>query len=201
VAIDRKDIEREDVRKSNKDYYSLKDKTVQLYVIPEMNYLISAGIGERNIYAMYDYREVWTIGRFINRVKHYTVQDLHKNFSRMPLEMEWGDTVDSGVKFRAIMWVPSYIDEMLFDNTIADLNQRLGKIDFKFELATLPQRHCAQILHLGSYEEIHQSEQKLIEGIKEQGQKPKGNCQEIFMNHPHCNPPEKLKILLRHELE
>jgi hypothetical protein len=66
MAIDQKNIEREDL------------KTVQLHVIPEMNYLISTGMGERNIYAMYDYREVWTIGRFINRVKHYTVQDLHK---------------------------------------------------------------------------------------------------------------------------
>ncbi|QGQ98356.1 hypothetical protein EHS13_27460 [Paenibacillus psychroresistens] len=194
MAIDRKVIEREDIRRSNKEFYSLRDKTVQLYTLPEMNYLSSTGVGERNIYAMYDYRGIWMMGRFINRVKHYTVRDLNKNFSRMPMELEWGDP------FKANMWVPEYIDQILFNNTVADLVERFGEMDYTFELVMLPQRRCAQFLHQGSYEEIQQSEVELLRGIEAQGYKPKGKCQEIFMNHPHCNPPEKLKILLRHEL-
>ncbi|GGD77950.1 hypothetical protein GCM10010911_39930 [Paenibacillus nasutitermitis] len=55
-----------------------------------MQYLISSGVGERDIYRMYDYNEIWTIGRFINRVKYYTKRELGKNFSRMPIEVEWG---------------------------------------------------------------------------------------------------------------
>jgi len=68
----RSNIFREDVRKTNRKYYSLRDNKVNFYSIPNMNYVESIGSGERDIYKMYDYKEVWTIGRFINRVKFYT---------------------------------------------------------------------------------------------------------------------------------
>jgi hypothetical protein len=76
MAISRVGILREDVRKSNKQFYSLKDKQTNFYTIPDTKYLISSGIATHNIYAMYDLKEIWTIVRFINRVKHYTVKEL-----------------------------------------------------------------------------------------------------------------------------
>lgn len=189
---------REDVRKTNKEFYSLKDKIVSFYTIPTMNYLITSGSGARDIIKMYDYKEIWTMGRFINRVKYYTVRDLSKNFSRMPLELDWSE---SGTEFSAMMWIPEYIDQDLYDITMKDLINRHGSFDFSIDLTHIPTRFCAQLLHTGSYEFIDSSKQHLLNELEKMGYKTKGRPQEIYMNHPQCNPPDKLKILLRQEIE
>jgi len=195
----RSSVFREDVRKTNKEYYSLKDKKVQYYLIPKMKYLESIGSGERDIYRMYDYKEVWTIGRFINRVKFYTVRDLGKNFSRMPLELAWGD---SDYEYKVSMWVPEYITEDLFEVTMTDLRERYDFVkNLSISLYSRQERKCAQLLHFGEYSHIESSKQNLLEEINAKGYSPKGSLEEIFMNHPHCNPPDKLQILLRQEVD
>ena len=203
MAVGREGLVREDLKKQYKKYYSLKDNEVILYTLPKMKYIIVSGEDARNIYQMYDYKEVWTMGRFINRVKHYTIHNLKRNFSRMPLEMEWKKTAhdDGMVQYRAMMPVPEYINQELYNLTLEDLRERLGEIDFKLELAIVPERKCAQLLHVGSYETIQYTREKLVSDIQELGYSLKGGTQEIYMNHPHCNPPEKLKILLRQEVE
>lgn len=204
MTIGREGLVREDLKKQYKKYYSLKDKEVTLYTLPAMKYMIVSGADARNIYQMYDYKEVWTMGRFINRVKHYTIHNLKRNFSRMPLEMEWMETAQGEgvvVPYRAMMAVPEYINEDLYNLTLVDLKERLGELDFNLELASFPERKCAQLLHVGSYETIHYTREKLVSYIQEQGYSLKGRTQEIYMNHPHCNPPEKLRILLRQEVE
>src|SRR5690606_336763 len=203
MVIGRGGLVREDLKKQYSKYYSLKDKEVALYVLPEMTYLTASGLGARNIYQMYDYKEIWTMGRFINRVKHYTIHQLERNFSRMPLEMEWKDIAqeDSLVPYRARMAVPEYINLDLYNLTMEDLKKRLGEIDFKLEIANVSERNCAQLLHEGSYESIHLTRERLVNDLQQQGYSLKGDMQEIYMNHPHCNPPEKLKILLRQEVE
>lgn len=198
MVISRAEIKREDIRKTYKMFYSLKDKEVNFYSIPEMSYLVTSGAAARNIYKMYDYKEIWTMGRFINRVKYYTVRDLNKNFSRMPLELDWSE---NGSQFTAMTCVPDYIDQEIFTITMSDLNRRFGGLDFTISLTKLPSRYCAQLLHIGSYDFIDSSRQHLENKLESMGYKTKGRIQEIYMNHPHCNPPEKLKILLRQEVD
>lgn len=194
------EVLREDVRKSNKEFYSLRDKKVNVYQLPQMKYLIVSGVNDRDIYRMYDYKEIWTIGRFINRVKYYTKREMQKNFSRMPIEVEWGRNTASGTEFKAMMWVPPYIHEDVFEVTMNDLRNRHENYVTNLSLVEAPQRLCAQLLHKGNYSLIEESKQRLIDGIHKAGYKMIGNSQEIFMNHPHCNPPERLNILLRQEI-
>ncbi|GAA0358717.1 GyrI-like domain-containing protein [Bacillus horti] len=195
----RSSVYREDVRKTNKELYSLKDNKVNLYSIPEMKYLMSSGNGDRDIYKMYDYKEIWTVGRFINRVKYYTVRELGKNFSRMPLELKWGE---QGNNFEVAMWVPAYISDHLYEVTMNDLKKRHEFVsDLTLSLNDRPKRKCAQFLHIGDYNQIESSKQYVLEEIKAKGCSAKGRMEEIYMNHPHCNPPEKLKVLLRQEIE
>jgi len=202
MAISRQTVHREDVRRSNKAFYSLRDKQVQLYDIPAMNYLISEGRGEHSIYRMYDYPDIWQMGRFINRVKHYTVKDLGLNFSRMPMEMEWGDEPVQGiVSYRALLWIPSYITEEMYQRTIDDLRERLTTVEKSISMAKLPERTCAQLLHQGRHDDIGFTKRRLLDEIRSLGYSPQGRMQEIYMNHPRCNPPEKLQILLRQEVE
>jgi hypothetical protein len=150
---------------------------------------------------MYDFNEIWTMGRFINRVKHYTVKEINKNFSRMPLEMEWGELQETGIEFKASMAVPEYIKETFYKSTMKDLEERLGDINFKIDLETISHGKCAQILHKGRYQDIGRTIEKLKEELHKKAYRPKNRHREIFMNHPHCNPPEKLQILIRQPLE
>ncbi|SFT19508.1 GyrI-like domain-containing protein [Paenibacillus sp. BC26] len=198
--IPRSEVVREDVRRSNKAYYSLRDKAIHYYHIPQMQYLIASGYGNRDIYKMHEYKEVWTIGRFINRVKYHTVRELGKNFSRMPIEMAWGTAREEETDFTAMMWVPDYISYDLFHVTVRELKNKLERFDFELSLTAAPKRYCAQLLHTGSYDQIESSVRALVDGVAEEGYQVKGKIHEIFMNHPHCNPPEKLNILLRQEL-
>lgn len=191
---------RENVRKLNKEFYSLKDKEINIYQVPQMQYLIASGVNVRNIYQMYDFKEIWLIGRFINRVKYYTKREISKNFSRMPIEVEWGDKTESGTEFKAMMWIPDYINEDLFNVTMKDLMKRHTDYETNLSLTKLPLRVCAQLLHKGDYRFIDSSKQKLTEELKHKGYQLIGKPQEIFMNHPHCNLPEKLNILLRQEI-
>ncbi|UTR10754.1 GyrI-like domain-containing protein [Evansella sp. LMS18] len=193
-------VEEVNLKKLYKSYYSQRDKVVRFYDLPEMKYLISSGEGERNIYNMYDFQEVWTMGRFINRVKHYTIKNPGKKLSRLPVEMRWNGSLESLASFQAMMVMPDFIKYEHFEAAMKDLNQRLGKMDFVIKLTDLPKRRCAQLLHEGPYENIEKTRAHLNKGLTQEGCTPKGEVQEIYLNHPHCNPPEKLKILLRQEI-
>lgn len=201
MAVSREGIVRENLRRINKQYYSTRDREVAIYEIPEMNFIYAEGTGEHDIYRMYDFKEIWTMGRFINRVKHYTKKEITRNFSRMPLEMEWGELQESGIRFKALMAVPVYIDETAFTNAIADLQMRLGEFEFKIHLKTIVQGPCAQILHQGRYRDIGIALEKLNEEMYRKGYQARHSHREIYMNHPHCNPPEKLQILIRQPIE
>lgn len=194
-------IAREDVKKQLITFYSTKDKEVTMYELPQLNYIQTKGVGERNIYRMYEYKQLWTMNRFVNRVKHYTIEDLIKNFSRMPLEMEWEDARDQEVNYKARFVLPSYVNDVHYIMTMKDLNNRLGEIPFELALDTQEQGKVAQLLHRGCYDDIHHSIHKLQQSLQDQGYTLKGNHREIFLNHPHCNPPEKLQILLRQYIE
>jgi hypothetical protein len=137
---------REDVRRLNKEFYSLKDKDINFYQIPQMQYLIASGVNDRDIYRMFEYKEIWTIGRFINRVKYYTKREINKNFSRMPIVIEWGRKTETGMEFTVKMWVPDYIDEDLFNVIMTDLKNRHDINEVYLSLTTLPHRLCAQLL-------------------------------------------------------
>lgn len=189
------------MRKSNKQFYSTKDHAVTVYDIPEMKFIYTMGNGEHNIYRMFDFNEIWTMNRFINRVKHYTVKDLTRNFTRMPLEMEWGDLRENGIEFKAMMAVPAYIDESFYQSTMIDLQNRLGDLPFKIHLETITQGKCAQILHKGKYQDLGRTLEMMKEELHKRSYQVSHRHREIFMNHPHCNPPEKLQILIRQPLE
>mgnify|MGYP001347468169 CR=1 FL=1 len=194
--MSRAGIVREDVRKTNREFYSLKDRTPTIYELPSMQMLETSGKEERDIYRMYDYSGIWTMGRFINRVKFYITHELGRNFSRMPIEVEWGES-----EYRARMWVPDYISQDIYEVTMADLLAKFDRADPNVALTTLPPRKCAQLLHIGPYEFIESTREQLEEQLRSQGYRPVGRPQEIYMNHPHCNPPEKLNILIRQEVE
>ena len=195
--MSRSGIIREDVRRTNKEFYSSRDKSTTVYELPPMHAFTTLGTEERDIYRMYDYSGIWTMGRFINRVKSYTTKELGKNFSRMPIEVEWG--TESG--YRAMMWVPDYITHDLFEATMQDLQAKFDRVEPNVALTTLPSRRCAQLLHIGPYEFIDSTRAQLAEQLYAQGLRPIGRPLEIYMNHPHCNPPEKLNILIRQEVE
>lgn len=202
MTVGRKGLMRESLKQLYKEFYSLRDKKVNVYDLPAMTYVITSGASNHNIYEMHEFKEVWTMGRFINRVKHYTIHNLKKNFSRMPLEMEWGTITSDGITtFTARMVVPDYITDDLYVPTLEDLQKRLGIIDFPLDLNVIPERRCGQLLHIGTYDTISDTREKLKKGLREEGHTLQGGIQEIYMNHPHCNPPDKLKILLRQEVE
>lgn len=109
---------------------------------------------------------------------------------------------DSDYEYKVSMWVPEYITEDLFEVTMTDLRERYDFVkNLSISLNSRQERKCAQLLHFGEYSHIESSKQYLLEEINAKGYSPTGRLEEIFMNHPHCNPPDKLQILLRQEVD
>jgi len=92
------------------------------------------------------------------------------------------------------------INEELFNVTMNDLKKRHKIDEMNLSITDIPQRLCGQLLHQGDYVTIKESKQKLIKELINCGFQLQGEPQEIFINHPYCNPPEKLNILLRQQV-
>lgn len=67
----------------------------------------------------------------------------------------------------------------------------------KVRLGRLKEGLCAQVMHVGPYEEAPVTIGKLFEFIDAQGKKPCGKHHEVYLNDPRRVAPAKLKTIMR----
>lgn len=74
-----------------------------------------------------------------------------------------------------------------------DSNEKIAEV----HVNTLQEKKCAQIMHLGSHENIYKSYLKLMAYIKRHGYKPSSRFHEIYLNNPDPNTKGRHKTILR----
>jgi hypothetical protein len=206
-----------DFKKEYKNLYNPK-KEPEIIDVPEMNFIMVEGSGDPN--TSESYREaietLYGLSYTIKMSKKDVTQpEGYFDFVVPPLEGLWwfdedyfnGEVKSRKDEFNWIMMIrqPDFVTEEVFE-TAKDLLSR-KKPDLDISMAMLIEHKeglCAQIMHIGPYDDEHFSVNKLEEHIKAKGYKTvmEGWRQhhEIYLSDPRKSAPEKLKTIIRHPI-
>lgn len=204
-------MNKQDYKKDFKDLYLPKNKSVLLEV-PPIRFVVVDGTGDPNgddfaeaTGALYSFS--------------YTVKMIYKSpdapegiyeYTVFPLEGVW-DLVDkkkpstdkSNYAWSIMIRQPDYLTESLFELLLAQTRKKKPNpwLD-KLRMETIREGLCCQMLHLGSYDEEPASFAAMEEYCRDQGYQRKSKIhREIYLSDPRKTEPEKLKTVLRFQVE
>jgi hypothetical protein len=193
-----------DHRKIHTHLYKMKSGTTQIVEVPNLTFISAQGQGPRDVYAMHQGDALWSITRVVNRLKDMTKLDLGYKFKLMPLEMEWSAasaSMQEESKWKAMMQVPELITQDMFHTAILELEKRKRSVRVPLELEKQPGGTAIQTLHTGAYHHLKESNESLLHFCRNEQLHIKNEFREIYINQPFCNPPEKLKTIVRVRIE
>ncbi len=197
-----------ELRKQLKPFYTAKEKP-ELIDVPDINYLTYSGRGEPGGEAYSEglnalYSSVYTL-KFNSKKagRDFTVMGLEGlwwwddprivNLEDAPPRDTWNWT--------SIIAVPDFITSEMLDNIKPNLVKKKGKAVERVTLEIIHEGLCAQILHIGPYNDEPRSQRILHAFIAENNYKLRGRHHEIYFGDPRKTAPEKLKTILRHPIE
>lgn len=126
-----------------------------------------------------------------------------------PLEGIW-DLVDptlglnkDNLKYRLMMRQPEFLTAELFIDFLATLKQKKTNPYFdQLRFETITDGLCCQIMHLGSYDSEPESFEKIAAHIALKGYNRSNKThREIYLSDPRKTAPDKLRTVLRVQLE
>lgn len=203
-----------DFKKEYKDLYNPKTEP-QIIDVPKMRFIMIDGKGNPNTSPLYAaavetlYGLSYTIKMSKNRPDGYF------EYVVPPLEGLWwfeGDYFDGNVKDRKdeFLWTmmirqPDFVTEEVFEAAKEALKKKKPDLDVSAaRLCDFTEGLCAQVLHIGPYDDEPETVARLEEFIKTKGYRTEmsGMRQhhEIYLGDPRKTAPEKLKTVIRHPI-
>lgn len=102
-------------------------------------------------------------------------------------------------RWRLLIRVPDFIDNAALLTARTALREKGKEGDFEaVRLASIREGACAQMLHVGPYEEERVTIATMREWAREQGMEFTRWHHEIYLSDPRRVPPERLRTILRH---
>lgn len=206
-----------DFKKEYKSLYNPK-KTPEIMEVPEMKFFMVEGSGDPN--TSESYKEAVEILYGLS----YTIKMSKKNdtqpkgyfdFVVPPLEGLWwfdedhfnGEVKDRKDEFNWIMMIrqPDFVNVEVFESVKKVLSKKKPELDLsRARLEEHREGLCAQIMHIGPYDDEPATVAKLEEHIEEEGYKTLMSelrqHHEIYLSDPRKAAPEKLKTIIRHPI-
>lgn len=192
-----------DVKKAFKNLYAPTNRQWAVVDVPAMSYLMIDGHGDPNVAEEYT-AAVQTLYSVSYKAKFLSKAD-GKDFVVAPLEgLWWADDPTAFTARAKSQWnwtmmiaQPDFVDAMLIDDAMAAAKNPLpAKEKLRFE--SLVEGRCAQVLHVGSYDDetaiLHELHH---EWMPAHGMRFNGHHHEIYLSDPRRVPPEKLRTILR----
>jgi hypothetical protein len=189
-----------DVKKDLKQLYAPKNRDWALLDVPEQQFLAIDGRGNPNTAPSYA-RAVEALYAFAYTIRMAATE----SFVVGPLEgLWWADdmaafTVRAKDSWQWTMLVslPAWISEDAVESA-REAVRRKKKIDAPVRLEKLREGRCAQVLHVGSYDDEGPVLARLHdEFLAAQGVKPTGLHHEVYLGDPRRVEPAKLRTVLR----
>ena len=200
-----------DFKKEFRTLYSASPKKVAYLEVPDMKYLSVDGKGppEENpefqeaIEALYG--TAYTL-KFMLKKKPELQPQNYFDFVIPPLEAIWwmdGQEFDvekkDEWKWAWMIMQADYVTDFLIEKSINELKEKkdspaLDKLQFK----TVSGGKAVQMLHVGPYDQVQVTIEKIASELANKGFKCKGKHHEIYLSDPRKVPPEKLKTIVRH---
>jgi hypothetical protein len=111
----------------------------------------------------------------------------------------------SAFVWTALIRQPEFVTQKVFESAKAKLAKKKPKLDASVaRLESFAEGLCAQVLHIGSYDDEPATILRLEEFIAESGYRSDmvGNRRhhEIYLGDPRKTSPEKLKTVIRHPI-
>ncbi|WP_422487337.1 GyrI-like domain-containing protein [Gudongella sp. DL1XJH-153] len=206
-----------DFKKEYKSLYNPK-KTPEIIEVPDMKFLMVEGSGDPN--TSDSYKEAVEILYGLS----YTIKMSKKNdtqpkgyfdFVVPPLEGLWwfdedhfnGEVKSRKNEFNWIMMIrqPDFVTAEVFEMSKDALYRKKPRLNLsRARLGEHKEGLCAQIMHIGPYDDEPATVDKLEKHITAEGYKTvMGGLRqhhEIYLSDPRKSAPEKLKTIIRHPI-
>ena len=205
-----------DFKKEYKEFY-LPKRTPELVSVPPMTFVAVRGEGDPNVEGGAYKEAVGVLYAIAYTIKMSKMGD-HRidgyyDFVVPPLEGFWWQPGVEGVDFAhkatfhwiAAIRLPDFVTPEEFSWAKEEAARTKGLDTTAAELLTIEEGLCAQIMHLGPYDDEPATVALLDAFIAEQGlendmsdTEAGRHHHEIYLSDPRRTAPEKLKTVLRH---
>lgn len=199
-------VDKYDVKKAHKQLYSPPAKDFTLVEVPELRYIAVDGRGDPNTSPAYA-NAVEALYGVAYTLKFASKKTLGRDFVVGPLEGLWradDPTVFLTRRKQAWEWTmmisqPDWITEDMVKSAKHDVARKKPTRSLEdVRLLTLAEGTCAQILHVGSYDDETPVLDRLHNRyLPDNGLTFSGDHHEIYLGDPRRTPPAKLRTILR----
>ncbi len=196
-----------DFKKELKELYSAKRDKIAIIQVPKMKFLIVDGMGDPEtsqdfqdaIAALYGVAYTTKFSMKADPPKGYF------EFVVPPLEALWW--MDPGPfdpqakdkwQWQMMVMQPDFVTGRVVDQAIRTLKDKKPTPGLdKLRYEPLNEGLCLQTLHIGPYNEVGKTIEKLLAFADENGYRFAGKHHEIYLSDPRRAAPEKLKTIIR----
>ncbi|MCG6189643.1 GyrI-like domain-containing protein [Maribellus maritimus] len=200
-----------DFKKEYKKLFRQSDKKISYIVSPKLNYLTIEGKGHPEKNTGFEQK----IGALYGVA--YTLKFMFKNpdfqppeyfdFVIPPMETFWymnncdGFDVNRPNDWRwtLLLMQAGYITPQHIEHAKNELIKKGKTNDFTedLQLKKIKKEKAVQLLHIGPYNQVSETVEKLMKELESKGLEPYGKYREIYLNDSRRVPPEKLKTICR----
>lgn len=194
-------MEKLDLTKKYKDYYSAKTKAEKVN-FGKVPYLTILGKGEP---AGKEFSEkagaIYPVAYGVKRICKETIQD----FGVPKLEgLWWVDDMRSAIEVPRSEWfwkllirMPDYVTEQIVIKAIDEVAKKKTIVAREVQFEIIEEGDLVSILHVGSYKTEPESIKKMDNFINTNKLTKNGLHHEIYLSDPNKTEPDKLKTILR----
>ncbi len=196
-------MDKVDLKKELKEFYSPSPKKISIVDVPDMNFLMISGEGAPT--SPQYLASIQTLYPIAYALKFMVKKANAIDYGVMPLEGLWwaddmtqfsSDRKDEW-KWRSMIMQPKYVTQSDFKAALEQAKKKnLPAID-KVRFESFHEGNAAQIMYMGPFSAEGTTIQEIHASIKASGHQLSGKHHEIYLNDPSRTAPEKLKTILR----
>lgn len=201
-------MSKRDYKRILKDLYNPSKRIISVVNVPNMNYITVKRDRYGELEDFYNDEAVHIASETIERLAHSVKfiikgRDENKNYTSMPLEALYRN-IHSNQPYKLCVMQPEEFDEEIMKASKEKTMRKKG-IDLKIlkaaEIENITEGLSIQITHIGSYDNIELTKERLIDYMELNRLKPKAYYHEIYIGDPRRSKPENLKTILRQPVE
>jgi hypothetical protein len=199
-----------DFKKELNELYNPKAGQFTLVNVPAMQYLMVDGHGDPNTVPAYQ-EAVASLFSVSFTLKFHSKNVMNRDYVVPPLEgLWWSENYDDFRSGRKDNWswtmmvmVPDWLGQPEVEEAVGAVRSKKPKINVdSLRFATLHEGLCAQIMHIGSYDDEAPTLMKLHDvWLPENGLQERLKHHEIYIGDPRKTEPSRLKTVLRQPVE
>lgn len=199
-------MEKLDLKKEYRELYRASEKRYAIIEVPELSYLTIDGQGTPGGEGFQE--AIGALYGLAYGIK-FSCKEQGRDFTVMPLETIWWmdgaelseDNRDSW-SWKLLIAVPDYVGNAELNSTREAARKKKDSPRLKdVRLESMGNGKAAQLLHVGPYDEVGRTVERLEELVKADGYAFSGRHHEIYLNDPCRVDVSRLKTIVRHPIK